>query len=117
MGTIRIKDLLIRSNIGFSEHEKGKKQDAVLNILIKYNSTKAEGSDEPTDALDYKTITKQIIDKVENTTFNLLEAQVRMVLNLIMEFQEVKFASVEIDKPHALRYSESVSFSLSEKRD
>lgn len=117
MGTIRIKDLLVRSYIGFSEHEKGKKQDVVVNILIKYNSAKAEGSDVPSDALDYKTITKLIIDKIENTTFNLLEAQVRMVLDLIMDFNEVKFATVEIDKPHALRYSESVSFSLTEERD
>ena len=116
MGTIRIKDLLIRSYVGFKEHEKNKKQDVLINITIEYDSSKSEKSDNPEDAFNYRTITKEIIKNVEEKHFNLLEAQVRMVLDLIMKHEEVVFAQVEIDKLHALRFSESVSFTLSERR-
>ena len=116
MGTIKIKDLLLRAHVGFSEHEKGKLQDVLINVTIHYDSTTSEKSDKPEDALNYKTITKEIIKNVEEKQFNLIEAQARMVLDIIMKYDQVKFAQVEIDKPKALRFAESVSFSLSEKR-
>ena len=116
MGTLRIKNLLLRSYVGFNPHEIGKRQDLMLNITIKYQSGEEEVSDKPEDAFDYRTITKEIIDKVEHSKFNLLEAMARMVLNTIMSYERVQSAEVEIDKLHALRFSESVSISLSESK-
>ncbi|WP_430815696.1 FolB domain-containing protein [Carboxylicivirga sp. RSCT41] len=116
MGTLRIKNLLLRSYVGFNPHEIGKRQDLMLNITINYLSGNEEKSDKPEDALDYRTITKQIIDKVEHSKFNLLEAMARMVLDTIMNYERVKAAEVEIDKLHALRFSESVSITLSDSR-
>ncbi|MCU4157802.1 FolB domain-containing protein [Carboxylicivirga sp. A043] len=113
MGQLRIKNLLLRSYVGFNPHEIGKRQDLMLNITIDYISGKEELSDEPEDAFDYRTITKEIIDKVEHSKFNLLEAMARMVLDSIMSYERVQAAEVEVDKLHALRFSESVSISLS----
>ncbi|MBK3517391.1 FolB domain-containing protein [Carboxylicivirga marina] len=112
MGKLRIKNLLLRSYVGFNPHEIGKRQDLMFNITIDYRSGEEELSDKPEDALDYRTITKEIIDKVENSQFNLLEALARMVLDTIMAHERVQAAEVEIDKLHALRFSESVSISL-----
>ena len=36
MATIFIRDLLLRTELGFNEHELGKKQDLLLNISIHY---------------------------------------------------------------------------------
>lgn len=113
MGTLKIKNLLLRACVGFNPHEIGKRQDLNLNIIIKYNSTKEEKSDKPEDALDYRSITKDVIKKVEQSQFNLIEALARMVLDTIMNYDRVEFAEVEIDKLHALRFSESVSVTLS----
>lgn len=33
-----------------------------------------------------------------------------------MQFDQVDYATIEIDKPHALRFSESVSITLAAKR-
>ncbi len=117
MGRLRIKNLLLRSYVGFNPHEIGKRQDLMLNISIDYKCGKEELSDNPEDALDYRTITKEIIQKVESSKFNLLEALARMVLDLIMQYDRVQAAEVEIDKLHALRFSESVSITLSAVKD
>lgn len=116
MSTLKIKNLLLRTCVGFNPHEIGKRQDININITIKYDSGKEEKSDQPEDALDYRTITKEIISKVEKSQFNLIEALARMVLDTVMINERVQFAEVEIDKLHALRFSESVSITLSQIR-
>lgn len=112
MGKLKIKNLLLRSYIGFNPHEVGKRQDLLINITLDYKSGSEEMSDKPDDALNYKTITKEIINKVEGSRFNLLEALVRMVLDMLMAHERVLAAEVEIDKQHALRFAESVSITL-----
>lgn len=117
MAILKIKNLFLRTYIGFSEHEVGKLQDLIINIKINYNSDKPEISDRPEDALNYKILTKQIVDLVEHGSFNLIESLARKIIILIMEDLRVKQATVEIDKPHALRFTESVSFELTEQRN
>ena len=64
------------------------------------------------DALNYKTITKAIIKHVESGRFLLLEKLVADVLGICSEHESVTYAKVKIDKPHALRFADSVSLSL-----
>lgn len=116
MGTIHIKGLFLRANIGFSEHELGKLQDVLINIRMDYDSSLAEISDDPANALDYKTMTKKIVALVEQSRFNLIEGMCRKVLNMVMENPLVVLAEVEIDKPHALRFADSVSLTISASR-
>ena len=68
------------------------------------------------DALNYRTITKSIIQYVENNRFALLEKLTQDVLDIAREHHWVTYAEVEIDKLHALRYADSVSMTLSWQR-
>jgi D-erythro-7,8-dihydroneopterin triphosphate epimerase len=117
MATIRIKDLLLRTQVGFNPHELGKRQDLILNISINYHAAGEEASDSPAEALDYRDICKKIIDLVEGTRFNLLEKVANDVANLILRMQRVQEVTVEVDKPHALRFSTSVSFALTKSKN
>lgn len=112
MATIKIKDLLLRTEVGFNAHELGKKQDLLLNVSIEYLTAGEENSDEPVEALDYRKICKEIITLVENNRFNLLEKVANDVANLILDYPRSQQVFVEVDKPHALRFARSVSFSL-----
>ena len=67
-------------------------------------------------ALNYRTITKAIISHVESNRFALLERLTQEVLDIVMDNEQVRYAEVEVDKPHALRFSESVSITLSAAR-
>ena len=110
---IRIKNLRLRTFIGIKDDEIQNKQDVIINIIIHYCAEKARNSDNMDDALNYRTITKNVIALVENNRFSLLEHLTSKVLSLASEHDSVEFASVEIDKPHALRFADSVSLELS----
>ncbi|MPY26012.1 dihydroneopterin triphosphate 2'-epimerase [Shewanella psychropiezotolerans] len=109
---IRIKNLRLRTFIGIKDDEIQNKQDILINTEIHYCANKARNSDNMDDALNYRTITKKIIELVEHNRFNLLENLTGQVLNIASDHAWVEFASVEIDKPHALRFADSVSLSL-----
>ncbi|SHH37743.1 dihydroneopterin triphosphate 2'-epimerase [Ferrimonas marina] len=110
---IRIKNLRLRTYIGINEDEIKNKQDVVINATIYYCADRASNSDNMDDALNYRTICKAIIQLVENNRFGLLEKLTHDVLSLCTEHHWVEMATVEIDKPHALRFADSVSLSLS----
>ena len=117
MAIIRVKNLLIRTYIGFNPEELVNKQDVIINMEIEADIPKhAMAADEPLDIFDYKKITKKVIALVQDGRFKLLEVLTQNILDLIMEDKLVKRAKVEVDKPHALRFAESVSLEMEAKR-
>ncbi|MFC3120223.1 dihydroneopterin triphosphate 2'-epimerase [Agaribacter flavus] len=113
LAKIRIKNLRLRTYIGINEDEIKNQQDVIINITIHYDAKKATDTDNMEDALNYKTITKAIIRLVEDNRFSLLEKLTADVLDLAAAHPWVSYAEAEVDKPHALRFSDSVSLSLS----
>ena len=117
MARIKVKNLLLRTYIGFNPEELINKQDVIINYEIETDiPKKAMEADEPVDILDYKTITKKVIKLVQDGRFKLLEVLTQKILDLIMEDEKVKWAKVEVDKPHALRFAESVSLGMEASR-
>jgi len=114
--TVQIKDLLLRAYIGIKDEEINNQQDVLINVRLTYDATDAINRNEISAALNYRTITKQIIAHVDGNRFALLERLTHEVLSIVMDHQAVTWAQVEIDKPHALRYSDSVSISLQSSR-
>lgn len=110
--TINISNLRLRTFIGFNPEEKDKRQDVVINIEIRYAISEATLNDQVHGALNYKTITKQVIRHVEQGHFLLLEKLVADVLKICSSHRDVVSSRVTIDKPHALRFADSVSLSL-----
>ncbi|MDX5376875.1 MAG: dihydroneopterin triphosphate 2'-epimerase [Halomonas sp.] len=117
LATIRIKDLRLRTFIGIKDEEINNRQDVIINAVFRYRADKAVAFNHIEQALNYRTITKQVIEMVEEGHFLLLERMTREVLDLIMSHEQVLMAQVEIDKPHALRFADSVSITLSASRE
>ncbi len=116
LSTIQIKNLRLRTFIGFNEEEKIKKQDVIVNIQLSYDASMAAQSDSVEDACNYKVLTKKIIHLVEQQSFYLLEKMAGDIIALITAVDEVEQASVEVDKPHALRFADSVSVIMHYKK-
>ncbi|USD66994.1 dihydroneopterin triphosphate 2'-epimerase [Vibrio sp. SCSIO 43136] len=110
---INITNLRLRTYIGFNDEEKQKQQDIVINAEIHYPASKLCLSDDVESALNYKTICKKVIHHVESGRFLLLEKLTSDVLGLCIDHPWVSYAKVTIDKPHALRFADSVSLTLS----
>ncbi len=114
---INITNLRLRTYIGFNDEEREKKQDVVINIEIRYAVNEEALQDAVEQALNYKTITKRVIALVEAGRFLLLERLVKDVLAICCEHPDVRSARVTIDKPHALRFADSVSLTLEYEAD
>ena len=116
MATITIKNLRLRTIIGIEAAERTHKQDIIINVEIEVDTAQAAQSDQIGDAFNYKTITKRIIKFVESSDFFLLEKLVDQILKFIMQDENVIAATVEIDKPAALRFADSVSLKQTARR-
>ena len=114
---INISNLRVRTYIGFNPEEKSKQQDVIVNAEIRYRAHPAFISDDADDALDYKIITKRMIQHIEHGRFHLLEKLAADLLAIATEAEQVSFAEVRVDKPHALRFADSVSVTLSASRE
>lgn len=114
---IRIKNLRLRTIIGINPDERAKQQDIVINARFAFDGTRAATSDRVEDSLDYKAIKLALIDHVESSACRLLEKLVSDLVDIIMARTPVLWAAVEIDKPHALRFADSVSVELRRDRD
>ena len=113
MPIIRIKDLLLRTHIGYNPDELVNKQDVLINIEIETTISKnILKSDDPEQVYDYKAITKAIINYVQDNNFKLLETLTQNILDLVLTDKRVRRARVEVDKPHALRFAKSVSIEM-----
>jgi D-erythro-7,8-dihydroneopterin triphosphate epimerase len=113
MALIRIKNLKISTFIGFNPEELVNRQDVIINLEIEAEvPEEAMLADEPLGIFDYKVITKKIIEYVEAGRFKLLEVLTKQILLLIMKEELVRYVRVKVDKPGALRHTDSVSVEM-----
>lgn len=109
---INITNLRLRTFIGFNPDEQEKQQDIVINAEVHYPASESCLNDNVDNALDYKLITKRIIQHIEDGRFLLLEKLVSDILGICCDHPKISYARVKIDKPHALRFADSVSLTL-----
>ncbi|HKM14357.1 MAG TPA: dihydroneopterin triphosphate 2'-epimerase [Marinospirillum sp.] len=117
LASIRIKNLRLRTYIGIKEDEIQNQQDILVNVVIRYTADRAVQFNRIEEALNYRTITKKIIAHVEGGRFALLERLTKELLEIVMSHEQVEVAEVEVDKPYALRFSDSVSVTLSAQKE
>jgi len=116
MMIIKIENLKLRTIVGIYDWEKEKKQDVIINIEMEFDGTKAIETDSIDDTIDYKTITKEIIEIVEGQEFNLIERIAGEAMKIVMRNEKVQKASVRVDKPGALRFTDTVSVTQTDQR-
>lgn len=114
---IRIKNLRSRTIVGINDWERKKFQDVILNIEIELDGTQVMESDDIEDTIDYKDLKKRILEEVEKSRFYLLDKLAGHVLKIIMENDRILQATVEVDKPHALRFADSVSVTCTARKN
>lgn len=116
MDKIIIRDLLLRGIIGINEDERVNKQDILINLTLFADTTAAAASDKIEDAVNYKTITKNVIRHVESSADFLVEKLVNDIAKLILTQYPVERAIVRVEKPGALRFAGSVGIEIDRNR-
>lgn len=109
LSIVRVENLRLRAFIGFIDWETEKLQDVIISFSFKYDTALASKTDDVRHAVDYKQITKGIIDFVDHQSFHLIEAMAEKIFSFIQgsgaALQDIK---VKVEKPHALRFADNV---------
>ena len=88
----------------------------MINIVL-YADTRAAGaSDDISDAVNYRTITKRIIKLVEESRFYLVEKMAAEIAAVCLEDPRVEEVGVRVEKPGALRFARSVGVEIHRTR-
>ena len=114
---ILIKDLFLRTIIGINDEERTERQDVLINLIVEAETRKAGNSDDIADAVNYRTLTKQVIELVENSRFLLVERLAEEIAKVCLADSRVERVSVTVEKPLALRFARSVGVSIERSRD
>ena len=103
-----IEDLRIQTVIGVFDWEREITQTISLDLQMAYDISKAAGTDEIADTLDYKAVSKRLIQFVESSEFQLVEALAEHCARIVLEEFPVTWLRLKLSKPGAVRGSSAV---------
>ncbi|MBI4220139.1 MAG: dihydroneopterin aldolase [Chloroflexi bacterium] len=109
---IRIFGLKVTCVIGVNEWERLVQQDVVIDITIHADVRKAGTSDDVGDTVNYRTVTKKVVEHVTGSRHKLIEALAESVASICLGEPGVCRVDVAVRKPGALRHAESVGIDI-----
>lgn len=109
---IEIKDLLLRGIVGINDWEREKKQDILVNITMFADLRSAGKSDSIEDSVNYRTVTKKVINHIEQNEPFTVETLAANIAQLCLQEPGVIKARVRVEKPGALRFAKSVGVEI-----
>ena len=108
-GWLSIEGLRVRCIIGVTERERASAQELVVDLGVKLDFEKAAVSDSIHDTVDYRALTRRVIEAGERSSFQLVETLAMHLGRVVLdEFTRVEEVRVEIEKPHALSAARTV---------
>ena len=113
---ILIRDLLVRGIIGLNDWEREKKQDILINLTLSVDTAAAARSDDIEDSLNYRSLTKAIVEHVEASSRFLVEALASDIARIAVVDFGAERVAVRLEKPGALRFAHSVGVEIERSR-
>lgn len=104
-----IEGLEIRTVIGIYDWEREIRQTVRLDLEMAWDCSKAATSDDISDALDYKAVSKRLIAFVEESSFGLIERLAEACAQIVIQEFDVPWLRLKMSKPGAVRGSENVA--------
>lgn len=108
MGIVFLRDLRVDTIIGIFEWERNTRQVVAIDLEMAADTARAAATDSIDDALDYKTISKRLIDFVGRSSFQLVETLAEEVARIVREEFGVPWVKVTLSKPGAIRGARDV---------
>lgn len=117
MDQVFIENLLARGIIGINDWEREKPQDIIINIALFADLRKAGQTDSIEDSIDYRRIAKRALSHAESAQKFTVEALASDIAGLCLEEPNVQKVRVRIEKPGAVRFSQSVGVEIERHRE
>lgn len=108
MDIVFIEDLRIQTVIGVFDWEREITQTVSLNLEMGFDISRAAETDAIADTLDYKSVSKRLINLVENSDYQLVEALAEKCAAVVLSEFPVSWLRLKLSKPGAVRGSSAV---------
>jgi len=112
MDRVFIEDLRIQTVIGIFDWEREITQTVSLNLEMGFDISKAAASDAIEDTLDYKAVSKRLIQFVESSDYQLVEALAEECARIVLAEFPVNWLRLKLSKPGAVRGSSAVGVTI-----
>jgi dihydroneopterin aldolase len=112
MDIIFLNGLTTHCIIGIWDWERRVKQKVVIDLEMAADIRKAARSDSIEDTLDYKRISKRLLQFVGESEFQLVETLTERIARIIVTEFEVPWVRVRLNKQGALRGSRDVGICI-----
>jgi dihydroneopterin aldolase len=116
MDTIFLTGLTAECIIGIWDWERKIKQKVVIDLEMSTDIRKAAASDHIDDTLDYKKVSKRLLQFVSESEFQLVETLIDRIAQIILTEFDVPAVKVRLNKQGALRGSRDVGIVIERRR-
>jgi FolB domain-containing protein len=117
MDQVFIRNLNARGIIGINDWERVKKQEIRINIILYTDLKKAGESDNIMDSVNYRTVSKNVVKHAESAERLTVEALASDLAKICLAEKGVLRTRVRVEKPGAVRFSESVGVEIERGND
>ena len=108
MDKVFIEGLEIETLIGIYDWERRIRQPLVFDIEMAFDNRIPAASDAIADTLNYKAISKRVVDYVSQSEFGLVETLAERVAAIILDEFGVRHVRLKLSKPGAVRGARAV---------
>jgi 7,8-dihydroneopterin aldolase/epimerase/oxygenase len=115
--TIFLSGLTAECIIGIWDWERQVKQKVVIDLEMAADIRRAATSDHIDDTLDYKKVSKRLLQFVEASQFQLVETLTDRIAQVIITEFGVPAVKVRLNKQGALRGSRDVGIVIERRRE
>ena len=108
MDIVFIRGLKAKATIGVFDWERQIRQNLVLDLELKADAAKAAKTDQLKDAVDYKEISRRVVELVEASEHHLVETLAEEVAAMVRKDFKIGWLRLRIAKPFAVRAAQDV---------
>ena len=110
--TVFLRGLEVECVIGVFDWERERKQKVVIDLDMDWDIRPAARDDDLEKAVDWKAVTKAVLDLVGPSTFELVETLAERIAGMVISEFGVPRIRVRVQKPGAVRYSSTVGVEI-----
>lgn len=108
MDKVFIEGLEIEALIGIYDWERRIRQTLRFDLEMAFDNRVPAASDDIADTLDYKAVSKRLIEYVEQSDFGLVETLAERCAELVIREFGVRWVRLKLSKPGAVRGARAV---------
>ncbi len=116
MDIVFIEGLVIETTIGIYDWERRIRQPLVFDLEMAFDNRVPAESDRVADTLDYKAVSKRLIEFVSATEFGLVETLAERCAELLQREFRVSWVRLKLGKPGAVRGARNVGIQIERGR-